>query len=132
MAKATKKSAAEIEGGAVIADLGQTLSALRTTALGECTFSFLFSFFLFFILGYSFFVGGAQTEEYHTTAHRYDQAVYEKVKDSLRDKVNSNFYPLFTGSIRNLLRRIQKKFFEDLAVTSPPFALFSFYPPSST
>ena len=131
MAKATKKSAAEIEGGAVIADLGQTLSALRTTALGECTFlscflSFCFSFWVIL------FLWGAQTDEYHTTAHRYDQAVYEKVKDSLRDKVNSNFYPLFTGSIRNLLRRIQKKFFEDLAVTSPPFALFSFYPPSST
>lgn len=96
VAKATKKSVAEVEGGAVIADLGQTLNTLRSGAL----------------------------DEYHTLAHRYDQAVYEKVKESLRDKIHANFYPLFTGSVRNLLRRIQKQFYDDLTVPSSSFVIF--------
>ena len=91
VAKATKKSVAEVEGGAVIADLGQTLNTLRSAAL----------------------------DEYHTTAHRYDQAVYEKVKESLRDKIHANFYPLLPARSQPA-QAYPETVLDDITVPAPP------------
>lgn len=49
-------------------------------------------------------------------AHRYDPAVFEKMATDLREKIHSNLYPLYTGTIRNLFKKAVKTFAEDLTV----------------
>jgi len=49
-------------------------------------------------------------KQYHESAHRYVQTIFEKVKNNLNEKIDATFYPLYTGQIRNLLTSYQKSF----------------------